>query len=125
MASTVMIAGEVLPAKSHIWVALTYVYGIGKTTALQICEHAKVKSEIKVSDMSEQDLEKIRGAISDLGLVLGTSLREQVERQIDAIMASGSNRGRRLRQGYPVRGQRTHTNAKTARSRKPKRQKRG
>ena len=112
--AAVMIAGEMLPERSHVWVALTRVPGIGKSTALQVCAHADVASDIRVSDVSEQDIEKIRSAIAELELVVGTNLREQNQRRIDEIISLGCYRGIRLRKKLPVNGQKTHNNAKTA-----------
>ena len=112
--AAVMIAGEMLPERSHIWVALMRVPGIGKSTALKVCACAGVASNIKVCDLSGSDMEKIRAAILELKLMVGASLREQVERRIDEIISLGCYRGIRLRKRLPVNGQRTHNNAKTA-----------
>jgi len=105
------IAGVNLPVQKHVWVALTSIYGIGRSRALQICEDAKVAFDIKIRDLSEPEVEAIRAQISNLAVE--GDLRREVAMNLKRLMDLGCYRGLRHRRGLPVRGQRTKTNART------------
>jgi small subunit ribosomal protein S13 len=106
------IAGVDLPRRKHIVYALPYLYGIGHTTARQICERAKVAFDKKVEDLSEIEVKAIREIIDAEFRVEG-DLRRDVQMNIKRLMDLGCYRGLRHRKGLPVNGQRTHTNART------------
>lgn len=105
------IAGVNLHPNKHVWVALTQIYGIGRTRAYQICENTGVAPNIKVRELSETDEEKLRNAVS--GFTVEGDLRREVGMSIKRLMDLGCFRGLRHRRGLPVRGQRTRTNART------------
>ncbi len=105
------IAGVNLPVQKHTWIALTSIYGIGRTRALQICEAASVAPGTKIRDLSEPEVEAIRGQITDLSVE--GDLRRGVAMNLKRLMDLGCYRGLRHRRGLPVRGQRTKTNART------------
>jgi len=105
------IAGVNLPIQKHTWVALTHIYGVGRTRALQICEAAGVRPETKVRDLSEPEVESIRSQVA--AITVEGDLRREVAMNIKRLMDLGCYRGLRHRRGLPVRGQRTKTNART------------
>ena len=105
------IAGVNIPVQKHTWVGLTHIYGIGKTRALQICAAAGVAPETKIRDLTESEIESIRGEIGRIPVE--GDLRREVAMNIKRLMDLGCYRGLRHRKGLPVRGQRTHTNART------------
>ena len=105
------IAGINIPVHKHIWIGLTHIYGIGRTRALAICEAAGVDSSTKVKDLSEPEIEKIRGLIANYSVE--GDLRREVGMNIKRLMDLGTFRGIRHRRGLPLRGQRTRTNART------------
>ncbi len=105
------IAGVNIPDHKHTWIALTSIYGIGKTRAFQICEAAGVASDKKVRDLDEADLEKIRTEVAKF--TVEGDLRREVGMNIKRLMDLGCYRGIRHRRGLPLRGQRTKTNART------------
>jgi small subunit ribosomal protein S13 len=106
------IAGVDLPRRKHIVYALPYLFGIGRTTARQICERAKVAFDKKVEDLSEIEVKAIREIIDAEYKVEG-DLRREIQMNIKRLMDLGCYRGLRHRKGLPVNGQRTHTNART------------
>jgi small subunit ribosomal protein S13 len=106
------IAGVDLPRNKRMEVALTYVYGIGSTSAKKILTDTRVDFNCKTDDISEDDLQKIRAVISESYKVEG-DLRRQVLSNVKRLMDLGCYRGLRHRRGLPVRGQRTKTNART------------
>ena len=106
------IAGVNIPDNKRVQISLTYIYGIGKTRSSQICEQAGVDVNIDVKDLTEEQAGKIRQIIQDEGRVEG-DLRKEVQLNIKRLMDIGCYRGLRHRRGLPVRGQRTHTNART------------
>ncbi len=108
----VRIAGVDLPGNKRIEVALTYIYGIGPSSAHKILAQTGVDPDIRVSALSDEDLSKVRRAIESDFKVEG-ALRTEVSMNIKRLMDIGSYRGIRHRRGLPVRGQRTHTNART------------
>ncbi|MCL2791732.1 MAG: 30S ribosomal protein S13 [Spirochaetaceae bacterium] len=110
------IAGIDLPNKSAK-IALTYIYGIGRTSALKICETTGVNPEKKINDLSAEEINDLRKEIENEFKVEGR-LRTEVSLSIKRLMDIGSYRGLRHRKGLPVRGQRTKTNARTRKGKK-------
>jgi small subunit ribosomal protein S13 len=105
------IAGVDLPSGKRVEIGLTYIYGIGRTRAVTILSKAKVEEGIKVKDLSEDEVLRIQQVIQNEGMVEG-DLRREVAMNIKRLIEIGSYRGMRHRRGLPVRGQRTHTNAR-------------
>ena len=106
------IAGIDLPPNKQIWVGLTYIYGIGRSRSLKILDEAGVEATIKVKDLTEDQARTIRDLIQEKGRVEG-DLRKITTQEIKRLIEIGSYRGIRHRRGLPVRGQRTHTNARS------------
>ena len=106
------ISGIDLPRQKRIEVALTYIYGIGHARAGMIIEATGVDPDRRTGDLTDEDINKIRHEIEDKYKVEGT-LRTEVSMNIKRLMDIGCYRGLRHRRGLPVRGQRTHTNART------------
>ena len=106
------IAGVDLPRNKRSFIALTYIYGIGQSRATRILDEAKVDPMKKVQDLAEDEVNRIRQVIEGEGLVEG-DLRKEVSMSIKRLIEIGSYRGFRHRRNLPVRGQRTHTNART------------
>ena len=106
------IAGIELPKKKRLDIALTYIYGIGRTSALKICDAAGVDWTKGTDDLTAEETNVIRKEIENTCKVEG-DLRRDVTANIKRLMEIGSYRGLRHRRGMPVRGQRTHTNART------------
>jgi small subunit ribosomal protein S13 len=105
------IAGVNIPDNKHLNIALTYIYGIGRTRALNICSAVGMQPQTKVRELTEADLDKLRAAIGEYSLE--GDLRREVSMDIKRLMDLGTYRGIRHRKGLPVRGQRTQTNART------------
>ncbi len=108
------IAGVDLPQGKRVEIGLTYIFGIGRSRSRKILGKAAVKTETKVKDLSEDEVTRIRKVIQDEGGVEG-DLRKNVQMDIRRLIEIGSYRGFRHRRNLPVRGQRTHTNARTRR----------
>jgi small subunit ribosomal protein S13 len=106
------IAGVDLPRNKRAFIALTYIYGIGQSRATRILDEAKVDAMKKVQDLGEDEVNRIRQVIEGEGLVEG-DLRKEISMSIKRLIEIGSYRGFRHRRNLPVRGQRTHTNART------------
>ena len=106
------IAGVDLPRNKHVNIALTYIYGIGNPRSARILATAKVDADKKVQDLNEDEVNRIRQVIESEGDVEG-DLRKDVSMHIKRLIEIGSYRGFRHRRNLPVRGQRTHTNART------------
>ena len=106
------IAGVNIPTKKRVLIALTYIYGIGYTSSKRICEVANLTSERRVADLSDDEVARIREII-DRDFIVEGDLRRQSSMDIKRYMDLGCLRGLRHRKGLPVRGQRTHTNART------------
>jgi small subunit ribosomal protein S13 len=106
------IAGVNIPTNKRVEVALTYIHGIGDTFARQICEKVSIPAERRVSQLTESEISQIREVI-DRDYVVEGDLRREVAMNIKRLMDLGCYRGLRHRRGLPVRGQRTHTNART------------
>lgn len=106
------LVGVDLPRNKRIEIALTYIYGIGLTTAKEIIADTGVDPDIRVKDLSEEDLAKLRDYIQQ-NLKVEGDLHREVSQNVKRLMEIGCYRGLRHRRGLPVRGQRTHTNART------------
>ena len=106
------IAGVDLPRSKRAEIGLTYIYGIGRARSLSILARAGVEPNKKVNDLSEEEVAKIRQIIEEEGSVEG-DLRKEMAMSIRRLIEIGSYRGLRHRRSLPVRGQRTHTNART------------
>ena len=106
------IAGVDLPPKKRAEIGLTYIYGIGRTRAKSILHRCGIHFDKKISDLSEEDVNKIRTLLENEGAIEG-DLRKEVSLNIKRLIEMGSYRGLRHRRNLPVRGQRTHTNART------------
>ena len=105
------IAGVDLPSGKRVEIGLTLIYGIGRTRAKKILGKADVDEGIKIKDLSEDEVLRIQRVIQDEGMVEG-DLRREIAMNIKRLIEIGSYRGMRHRRGLPVRGQRTHTNAR-------------
>jgi small subunit ribosomal protein S13 len=110
------IAGVDLPNK-HVDIALTYIYGIGHSSALKICEATGIDTSKRMNDLTAEEINKLRKVIENDYKVEGR-LRTEVSLNIKRLMDIGSYRGLRHRRGLPVRGQRTRTNARTRKGKK-------
>ena len=110
------IAGVNVPENKHLEIALTHIYGIGKKTAQDICTNLKLDYSKKISDLSEEQIEKIRTAITEF--TVEGDLRRSVSTNIKRLMDLGCYRGIRHRRKLPVNGQRTKTNARTRKGKK-------
>lgn len=108
------ISGVDLPPSKRIDIALTFIFGIGRARAVKLLEKARVQCEIKVKDLSDDQAQSIQRVINQEGRVEG-DLRKAVTLDIRRLIEIGSYRGMRHRRNLPVRGQRTHTNARTRR----------
>ena len=106
------LVGVDLPRNKRIEIALTYIYGIGQTTAKKIIADTGVDPDVRVKDLSEEDLAKLRDYIQ-ANLTVEGDLRRDVTQNVKRLMEIGCYRGLRHRKGLPTRGQRTHTNART------------
>src|SRR5919199_5384878 len=106
------IAGVDLPPNKRAQIGLTYIYGIGRSRATSILNEAQVNLDTRIRDLNEDELSRIRAVIESQGEVEG-DLRKRVQMDIKRLMDINCYRGLRHRRGLPVRGQRTHTNART------------
>ena len=106
------IAGVDLPREKKVEIGLTYIYGIGRATAKRILEQTGVSPDLRVRDLNDADVNKLRQSI-ERNLRVEGALRTEIAMNIKRLMDIGSYRGIRHRRGLPVRGQRTHTNART------------
>ena len=106
------IAGVNIPTQKRVQVALTYIFGIGRTTAIGICNKLEIPGDRRVSDLMEDELTRLREMI-DRDVVVEGDLRRKTAMDIKRLMDLGCYRGLRHRKNLPVRGQRTHTNART------------
>jgi small subunit ribosomal protein S13 len=105
------IAGINIPANKHVVIALTSIYGVGRSRAAAVCEQAGIPADAKVKDLTEPEIEKLRIEIGRFPVE--GDLRRQVSMNIKRLMDLGTYRGQRHRKGLPMRGQRTRTNART------------
>ena len=106
------ISGVDLPREKQIQISLTYLYGIGRTTARKICAKANVEPTKRTKDLVDEEVHRIRETLEQ-GYKIEGDLRREVSLNIKRLMDLGCYRGLRHRKGLPVRGQRTHTNART------------
>jgi small subunit ribosomal protein S13 len=106
------IAGVNIPTQKRVVIALTYIHGIGRTKAREICEGVGIPSERRVNELTDDETVRIREAI-DKGFTVEGDLRREISMNIKRLMDLGCYRGLRHRRGLPVHGQRTHTNART------------
>ena len=106
------IAGVDIPRDKRALVALTYIYGVGSTSSVKILEKAEIPQEVRIKDLTEDQIAKIRSIIEKDYEVEG-DMRRAVNMNMKRLMDIGCYRGLRHRRGLPVRGQRTHTNART------------
>ncbi|MDY7025066.1 MAG: 30S ribosomal protein S13 [Pseudomonadota bacterium] len=112
------IAGVNIPDNKHTVISLTYVFGIGKTRAQEICARLGIEEQRKIADLSEQELDQVREAVGEY--TVEGDLRREISMNIKRLMDLGCNRGIRHRRNLPLRGQRTKTNARTRKGpRKP------
>jgi small subunit ribosomal protein S13 len=114
------IAGIDLPRNKIVEIALTYIHGIGRSTARKVLAQAQVDSQRKTDQLTDAEVAKIREAIDQSNLKIEGDLRREVSMNIKRLMDLGSYRGLRHRRSLPARGQRTHTNARTRKG--PRRQ---
>jgi len=105
------IAGVNIPNHQHAEIALTAIYGIGRSRARRICEAAKIAGTSKVKDLSDAEMDRLREQVGKF--TIEGDLRREVSMNIKRLMDLGTYRGQRHRRGLPVRGQRTRTNART------------
>ena len=106
------LAGVDLPPKKRAEIGLTYIYGIGRTRAKSILHRCEISFDKKISELTEEDVNKIRTLLENEGAIEG-DLRKEVSLNIKRLIEMGSYRGMRHRRNLPVRGQRTHTNSRT------------
>src|ERR1700738_4147010 len=106
------VAGVDLPPNKRAEIGLTYIYGIGRSRSASILNQARVNLDVRIRDLSEEDLSRIRAILEEQGEIEG-DLRKRVQMDIKRLMDIGAYRGLRHRRSLPVRGQRTHTNART------------
>ncbi|QXC60329.1 30S ribosomal protein S13 [Aquihabitans sp. G128] len=106
------ISGVDIPREKRLVISLTYVFGIGRTTAEQICAAAGIDESTRTRDLTDEEINKIRAYI-DQNVKVEGDLKREVQQDIKRKMEIGSYQGLRHRKGLPVRGQRTHTNART------------
>jgi len=111
------VAGINIPKEKRFVISLTYIYGIGLTTAQEICKSAKIDTTLRTHQLTEEQLAKVRDSIAKKGLVLEGDLKRKVGSDIKRLAEIGCYRGIRHVKKLPVRGQRTHTNAKTRKGR--------
>lgn len=112
------IAGIDIPRDKKVPYSLRYIFGIGMSQAISICDKAGIDQNIRVKDLTEDQEVGIRSAINDLGIKVEGELRSEVAMNIKRLKDIGSYRGLRHRKSMPVRGQRTKTNARTRKGRK-------
>jgi small subunit ribosomal protein S13 len=112
------IAGVNIPDNKHAVISLTYIFGVGRTTARKLCATAGVAETSKIGDLTETEMDELRGEVTKLSVE--GDLRREVSMNIKRLMDLACNRGIRHRKGLPLRGQRTKTNARTRKGpRKP------
>ena len=107
------IAGVDLPREKRVEIGLTYIYGIGRTTSNKILEKAGVNPDTRVRDLTDEEVDKIRVSMEDLGVMVEGDLRRDIAMNIKRLQEIGCYRGIRHRKGLPVRGQNTKNNART------------
>ena len=113
----VRIAGVDIPNEKHVNISLTYIFGVGRTTAEKIVDELGIKRDTKAKDLTEEEVVKIRDYLEN-NIKIEGDLRREVSQNIKRLIEINSYRGIMHRRGLPVRGQRTHTNARTRKGRK-------
>jgi small subunit ribosomal protein S13 len=113
----VRIVGVDIPNEKHVNISLTYIFGVGRTTADKILDSLSIKRDTKTKDLTEEEVVKIRDYL-ETKLKIEGDLRREVSQNIKRLIEINSYRGIMHRRGLPVRGQRTHTNARTRKGRK-------
>ena len=113
----VRIAGVDIPNEKHVNISLTYIFGVGRATAEKILDDLGIKKDTKAKDLTEEEVVKIRDYLES-NLKIEGDLRREVSQNIKRLIEINSYRGIMHRRGLPVRGQRTHTNARTRKGRK-------
>jgi small subunit ribosomal protein S13 len=112
------IAGVNIPDHKHAVISLTHIFGIGRTTAHQLCDAVSIKPTTKIADLSESEIDSLRNEVTKLSVE--GDLRREISMNIKRLLDLGCYRGMRHRKGLPLRGQRTKTNARTRKGpRKP------
>ena len=106
------IAGVDIPREKRLEISLTYIFGVGRTTAQKVCEATGIDESTRVRDLTDEEVTRLRTWI-DTNLKVEGDLRRDIQQDIKRKMEIGSYQGIRHRRGLPVRGQRTHTNART------------
>ena len=112
------IAGIIIPMQKHVVIGLTAIYGVGRSRARSICDLARLEPSKKVKDLTEAELETLRGEITKLRVE--GDLRREVAMNIKRLVELGTYRGTRHKRGLPARGQRTRTNARTRKGKRKK-----
>ncbi len=108
------IAGVDIPREKHVQISLTYIFGVGRTTARRVCQRTQVAPTKKVNELTDDEVNRIR-EIVERELTVEGDLRRQVRQNVQRLIDIGCYRGMRHRRNLPVRGQRTRTNARTRR----------
>jgi small subunit ribosomal protein S13 len=106
------IAGVDIPREKRLEISLTYIFGVGRTTSQKVCEQNGIDPNTRVRDLTDEEVARLRNWI-DANLKVEGDLRRDIQQDIKRKMEIGSYQGLRHRRGLPVRGQRTHTNART------------
>ena len=106
------IAGVDIPREKRLEISLTYIFGVGRTTAKKVCEETGMNMDTRVRDLTDEEVARLRTWI-DANIKVEGDLRRDIQQDIKRKMEIGSYQGIRHRRGLPVRGQRTHTNART------------
>ena len=114
------ISGVDLPREKRVEIGLTYIYGIGRTTATKICNECNINVDTRCRDLTDEEVSRIREYIDTNHIMVEGDLRRENQQNVKRLMDIGCYRGLRHRKGLPVRGQRTHTNARTRKG--PRRQ---
>ena len=112
------IVGVDIPRNKKVHYSLCYIHGLGLTTAKKLCKVAKVDMDVRVQDLTEEQVVALRNAISDLGYKVEGELRSEIAMNIKRLKDVGTYRGLRHRRGLPANGQRTKTNARTRKGKK-------
>jgi small subunit ribosomal protein S13 len=107
------ISGVDIPREKRLEISLTYIFGVGRTTAQQICAATEIDPSTRVRDLTDEEVNRIRSYIDSADMKVEGDLRREVDQDIRRKMEIGCYQGLRHRRGLPVRGQRTHTNART------------
>jgi small subunit ribosomal protein S13 len=107
------ISGVDIPREKRLEISLTYIFGVGRTTAQQICAATEIDPSTRVRDLTDEEVNRIRAYIDSADMKVEGDLRREVDQDIRRKMEIGCYQGLRHRRGLPVRGQRTHTNART------------